>query len=149
MSGLTNQLTPELAAQKFFQLFMSNQFAESYDCFTKKSQLVFIDWAFKHLKAQHPKAVEESGLGPKEVGIMFKRNDQSLVQSFWKHFYFASGAGELYQFGYFELIDTQGNTADVNVRLEYPNGQAGSVKLKMQKERNAWRFAYIESGLEF
>jgi hypothetical protein len=142
-------LAPHEAAKQFFQLFMSNQFGLSFQCFTKKSKQVFCQWAYDHLKKQHPKAVEASGIGLKEVGIMFKNNDPSLIQSFWKHFYFSSGAGELYQFGYFEPETESGNEATARIRLEYPNGQKGKVLLKMFKEGGKWHFGYIESGLDF
>ncbi|MCS6267437.1 MAG: hypothetical protein H2174_07705 [Vampirovibrio sp.] len=142
-------MPPEKAAQQFFQLFMSNQFAPSFECFSKKSQNHFLEWSFNHLKAQHPKAIEASELSTKEVHIMFKRNDPSLIQSFWKHFYFNSGAGEIYQFGYFEPDTITGNEATVAVRLEYPNGQKGSTKLTMVKEGGQWKFGYLESGLDF
>jgi hypothetical protein len=141
--------TPDAAAQQFFQLFMSNQFAACFELFSKASQQVFLDWTLKFIYKQHPQAAEAAQLGPKEIRIMFKKNEAALIQSFWKHFYFQSGAGELYQFGYFHPYQAEGSQANVEVRMEYPNGQKGQVQLIMVKEGGGWKFGYIESGLSF
>lgn len=142
-------MDPHTAVNQFFSLFMGNEFATSFEVLSKHSQDVFINWTLQKLMAKHPVACQESGIGPKEIRLMFKRNDTILVQTFWKHFYFTSGAGELYQFGWFDTSTDQGATATVPVRLEYPNGQRGQVELQAIKEGGIWKFGYIESGLDW
>lgn len=142
-------LAPHQAVNQFFSLFMSNQFSASFEVFSKHSQQFFIAWTLKKLQEKHPAACEAAQLGEKEIRLMFKRNETQLVQTFWKHFYFTSGAGELYQFGWFDTSEVAGGTASVPVRLEYPNGQRGSVTLTAVKEGSVWKFGYIESGLDW
>jgi hypothetical protein len=79
---------------------------------------------------------------------MFRTNEQSLVHTFWKAFYFSSGSQELYQFGSYSVKSNDGSKAIVHADITYPNGQRGEVDLTMIKEGNAWKYGYIESGMK-
>jgi hypothetical protein len=142
-------MTPDVTANTFFKIFMANQFNDCFEMFSKHSQGVFLDWTLKFIYAQHPEAAKSADLTTKEVRILFQRNDTSLMKSFWKQFYFCSGALEIYRFGYFSLASMSGNEALVNINLQYPDGRSGSLQVKMLKEGKHWRFGYMESGLRF
>lgn len=140
--------TPDVEANQFFKKLMANELPTCFELFSKASQQYFMEWSLKDLFERHPHAAQTAKMTTKEIKLMFKRNEATLVQSFWKRFYFNSGALEIFRFGYFSTESQQGNEAVVLVRLEYPNGQKGEVRIKMLKEKT-WKLAYMESGLDF
>jgi hypothetical protein len=140
-------MTPHESFQTFLQKFMSNQFGVAFEMFSTQSKTEFLNYTFDLLKQRYPDAIRISGIGLKEVEMMFKQNEKSLIHSFWKNFYFNSGSQELYQFGAFETNGIQGNKATVHCVLTYPNGQEGEVDITMIKEGASWKYGYIESGL--
>lgn len=139
--------TPDEAFKRFLNTFMSNNFGQAFDMFSKKSRDYFLDYTYKLLEKRNKEAVEVSGIGTKEVHMMFRSNEKTLIHTFWKTFYFNSGTQELYQYGQYSVKEMQGNKAIVSVRLQYPNGQTGSVDIQMFKEGSDWKYGYIESGL--
>ena len=146
---MADELTPDVIANQFYKDFMANKFDICFDMFTKASKKKVLEWTLKDIYTRHKEAAEASKLGEKEVQIMFKRNDPSLIKSFWKHFYQASGTLEIFRYGYFSLLENSGKEALVQIKLVYPNGQQAVVKLKMMKEGGKWRYAYFESGMPF
>jgi|GEM_PF-4179237 len=141
-------IPPDDALKLFLSTFMGNNFGAAFQMFTKLTQDKCLEHTLNLLKQRNPEAVEVSGIGIKEVHIMFKTNEQSLVHTFWKAFYFSSGSQELYQFGHYTVASTVGNTAIVHAEIVYPNGQKGEVDLTMIKEGSAWKYGYIESGMK-
>jgi hypothetical protein len=139
-------MSPHESFQKFLSTFMSNQFGMAFTQFSNASKTHFLDYTFNLLKERNPDAIRVSGIGNKEVEMMFKQNEKSLIHSFWKNFYFNSGSQELYQFGAFTTKSISGNQAIVHCELTYPNGQTGEVDITMVKEGNSWKYGYIESG---
>jgi hypothetical protein len=138
---------PDIACNNFYKTFMANRFGDCFNMFSKHTQKAALEWTLKDIYARHPEAAKEAQLTTKEIQIMFKRSDPSLLKSFWKHFYQNSGTLEIFRYGYFSLQEKTGNAAIVGVKLVYPNGQQANIKLKMFKEGGQWRFGYLESGL--
>ncbi|MFN7310728.1 MAG: hypothetical protein ACK5T0_05085 [Vampirovibrionales bacterium] len=139
--------TPEDGFKKFLNTFMSNDFGAAFDCFSKESRDFFLAYTYEVLKKRNPEAVEVSGIGLKEVQMMFRMNEKTLVHTFWKTFYFSSGTQELYQFGSYSLKAMQGDKAIVDCVLQYPNGQQGQVDICMVKEGTVWKYGFVESGM--
>jgi hypothetical protein len=139
---------PDAIANHFFKSFMSNQFNVCWSLFSKHSQTTFLDWTLKDIYQRHPQAAEIAELGLPEVRLMFDNNDQSLMKTFWKRFYYNCNAYEIYRFGYFHLEANDGKTAVVRIDMQYPDGRTQELKLTMLNERG-WKFGYLESGLAF
>ena len=127
---------------------MGNNFGEAYDCFSKATRDYFLEYTYDLLKKRNTEAVEVSGIGLKEVQMMFRMNEKTLVHTFWKTFYFSSGTQELYQFGSYSLRVIEGDKAVIDCVLKYPNGQQGQVDICMVKEGTSWKYGFIESGLK-
>lgn len=139
---------PEVVANQFYKDFMANKFSDCFDRFTKFSQEKVLDWTLNDIYARHKEAAEAAKLTKKEIRIMFKRNDPSLLKSFWKYFYQRSGTLEIFRYGYFSLLDNDGKKATVQVKLVYPNGQQALVKMQLFKQ-GSWKLGYFESNLPF
>ncbi|XVJ51635.1 MAG: hypothetical protein HEQ32_05990 [Vampirovibrio sp.] len=140
--------SPEEDFKRFLNTFMNNQFGEAFDMFSKETRDYFLKYTFDLLTKRNKEAVETSGIGLKEVHMMFRMNEKTLIHTFWKTFYFSSGTQELYQFGSYALSGIQGDKAAISCRLQYPNGQQGEVDICMVKEGTAWKYGYIESGMK-
>ena len=133
----------------FFKTLMQNQCHFCWNAFSKKSQEEFLTWTMDDLEARTPQAVKISGIGPKEVRLMFENNDVSLMKTFWKRFFFQSHANEFFRFGYYDSKEVNGKKATVLVTFKYPDGREATLDVQMFNEKGTWRFGYIESGLPF
>lgn len=140
---------PEQVADYFFKCFMANQCHVCWNLFSQASQQAFLDWTVKDVYQRHPAAAEAAKLGPPEIRLMFEKNDPSLIKSFWKRFFFKSGANEIFRYGYYKALDNNEQVATVQVDLIYPDGRTAQVQFKMLMERTGWKFGYVESGLPF
>ncbi|MFN8614686.1 MAG: hypothetical protein U0003_02090 [Vampirovibrionales bacterium] len=144
-----NNDEPQRAARLFFHSLMQNQCHLSWKLFSKKSQDVFLKWTIEDIYARNKQAAEFAKLGLTEVRLMFENNDTGIMKSFWKRFFFASNAGNLYRFGYFNLGKEEAHRAVVEVLMKFPDGRTATTPLMMFKEKGSWKLGYVESGLPF
>lgn len=128
---------------------MQNQCHFCWSLFSKKSQEKFLEWSVSDIYARHPQAATLAKLGPPEVRLLFENNDGSLMKTFWKRFFYNSGANDFFRFGYFHTRKIEGSRASVDVICKYPDGHETTTRLTMQKERSGWKLAYVESDLPF
>ncbi len=144
-----NNLPADQAARRFYASLMESQCQVSWSFFSKTTQNKFAEWALHDLYQRNQEAAKAANLGIKEVKLMFERNDPMLLKFFWRRFFFASGANEIYRLGYFSIDSVKGKTAVVKVTLKYPNGQVREIGLPMVEERGGWKLAYVENKLPF
>jgi hypothetical protein len=128
---------------------MQSQCHVCWDMLSEKSQKHFTDWIIKDIYAKKPVAAKEAGLGPKEIHLMLRNNDSSLMKTFWRHFYISSRAYDFVHYARYSLAEENAQHAVVKVQFQYPNGRQTEVNVTMQKHKGAWRFAYMESKLPF
>jgi hypothetical protein len=143
------KIPPDQVLNMFFKTLMQNQCHICWNAFSKKSQDDFLAWTVADIANKNPEAVKISGIGPKEIRLMFENNDVSLMKSFWKRFFFQSHANEFFRYGYYTTKEINGNKATVMVTFKYPDGREATLDVQMLNEKGAWRFAYLESGLPF
>lgn len=148
-SSPLGHLAPHEAARQFFGSIMESQCQSSWLIFSEASRQKFAQWTLEEIYNRNKESAITANLGLSEVELMFENNDSQIMKYFWRRFFFASGAGEIFRFGYFETVQIQDNKAVVKVSLQYPNGQANEIGLPMVKENNAWRLAYVEHNLPF
>jgi hypothetical protein len=141
--------TPDQAARQFYSSLNEGKCHISWNIFSGASQKKFADWSLKDLYERNNEACVAAQLGVKEVKLMFENNDPMLIKFFWRRFFFASSASEIYRLGYFSLENTKGKKAIVKVTLKYPNGQVREIGLPMVSERGGWKLAYVENNLPF
>jgi len=140
---------PHEVAKHFFQSLLHNQLQVAWNLFSKKSQHEFLNWTLQDIYAQSNHAAKEAKLGIPEVKLMFETNTIDLVIRFWRRFVRQSRAGEFARYAYFDTLETKGNIATVEARINYENGQEKRVQLTMVKEGGGWKLGYLESGLGF
>lgn len=143
------KLPPDKAANQFYASLMQSQCHICWDTFSKHSQNQFAEWAKEEMYRRNPEACKAAQISSKEVKLLFARNDSLILKYFWRRFFFASGANEIYRLGYFSVHSEEGNTAMVKVNLKYPNGQERDIALPMVKEGGNWKLAYVENNLPF
>ncbi len=146
---MAQKLPPDRSARQFYASLMESQCHISWSIFSTASQNKFAEWALHDLFNRNAEAAKAAQLGLKEIKLMFERNDTMLLKFFWRRFFFASGANELYRLGYFSVDSVKGNKAIVKVTLKYPNGQVREIGLPMVQERGGWKLAYVENNLPF
>jgi hypothetical protein len=139
----------EQVAKHFFQSLMHNQCHICWGLFSKKSQDLFIKWTLKDIYRRHGEAAQVSRIGPPEVRLLFENNDASLMKSFWKKFFFESGANEFFRYGYFNATDNHRSKTTVQILCIFPDGRRQTTDLLMVNERGGWKLAYMETGLPF
>ena len=128
---------------------MESQCQNSWIIFSEASRKKFTQWTLEEIYTRNNDSAIIANLGISEVELMFENNDSQIMKYFWRRFFFASGTGEIFRFGYFETVQITGNRAVVKVSLQYPNGQTNEIGLPMVHENNAWRLAYVEHNLPF
>lgn len=128
---------------------MESQCHVSWDMFSNASQKQFANWSLQEIERRNSEAVKFAQLSIKEIKLMFEQNDSILLKFFWRRFFFASGANEIFRLGYFSTDSVKGKKAVVRVTLKYPNGQVQEIGLPMVDERGGWRLAYVENNLPF
>jgi len=143
------KLPPDQAARRFFASLMESQCHICWGFFSTASQNKFAEWALQDIYRRNPEAAKAAELGIKEIKLLFERNDSMLIKFFWRRFFNASGANELFRLGYFSVDSIKGNKAIVKVVLKYANGQVREVGLPMSNERGGWKLAYVEHDLPF
>lgn len=143
------QIPPDKAANQFYASLMQSQCHVCWGFLSNESQNKFAQWTLEELQRRNPEACAAAEMGVKEVKLLFERNDSLIMKFFWRRFFFASGANELYRLGYFSVHNIEGSKATVRVHLKYPNGQEKDVALPMVKQRGGWRLAYVENNLPF
>lgn len=146
---MSPQNEPQIVARQFFQALMQNQCHLSWSLFSKKSQEQFLDWSVRDIYARHPDAAAMAKLGRAEVRLLFENNDASLMKTFWKRFFYNSGANDFFRFGYFHAGKIEGSRATVDILCKYPDGREAKTAMQMVKERGMWKLAYVESNLPF
>lgn len=146
---MPEKMPPDQAARWFYSSLMESQCHTSWSIFSKGSQNHFVEWALQELYNRNKEAAESAGLSRKEIKLMFERNDSILLKFFWRRFFFASGANEIFRLGYFSVDSVKGKKAVVKVLLKYPNGQVHEIGLPMVEERGEWKLAYVENNLPF
>lgn len=142
------KLPPDQAARQFYSSLMESQCHVSWSLFSNDSKEKFAQWALEEVYRRNRDAALFAKISVKEVKLMFERNDSLLLKFFWRRFFFASGANELYRLGYFSVNEVQGKKAVVKVTLKYPNGQVREIGLPMVDQRG-WKLAYAENNLPF
>ncbi|MBX2860401.1 MAG: hypothetical protein KTR14_04155 [Vampirovibrio sp.] len=142
-------ITPDMIADQFFKYLMHNQCHVCWRLLSEPSRKQFMAWTLNDIYQRHPKAAEAAKIGDAEVKLLFENNDASIMKTFWKRFFYSSGANEFFRYGYYETIAHQGKRATVRVKLVYPDGSQNEVDLQMVQELNGWKLAYVESGLPF
>jgi hypothetical protein len=121
----------------------------AWGLFSKHTQDEFAKWALDDLYRRTPEAAKAAGIAVPEIKLLLENNDPGMMKNFWKRFFFASHANEFFRFGYYSLLGNNGSVANVQVLFKYPDGRQASQELKIMKERNGWKFGYLESGLPF
>lgn len=144
-----NKMEPHETARQFFASIMDSQCHISWALFSAASQKNFSEWTLHEIYNRNKESAAMANIGIDEVRLMFENNDSQILKYFWRRFFFSSGAGEIFRFGYFATVQTQGKQAIVKVTLQYPNGQTREIGLPMVKERNVWCLAYVEHNLPF
>lgn len=143
------KVPPDEAARKFFSSMIEGKCNISWTIFSNASQKKFAEWSLQDLYERNNDAATEAKLGVKEIKLMFENNDPLLIKFFWRRFFFASSANELFRLGYFSTDSVKGKKAIVKVTLKYPNGQVREIGLPMVDERGGWKLAYVENDLPF
>lgn len=146
---MVNIAEPNQAIDYFFKSFMHNQCHLSWALFSDHSQKEFLKWALNDIYEKNPEAAKAAKLSEAEVKLLFEKNDPSMMKSFWKRFFYSSGANDFFRFGYYETIEDNGKQATVKVTFKYPDGRSASTQVKALRQKGGWRFAYLESGLSF
>lgn len=143
------KLPPDQSARQVFASMLEGNCHHSWGIFSAATQKHFADWALKDLYQRNNEAATGARLSAREVKLMFESNDPMLIKFFWRRFFFASSANDLFRYGYFSTQSVQGKNAIVKVTLKYPNGQVQEVNLPMINERGGWKLAYVENNLPF
>lgn len=146
---MNDKLPPDQAARRFFSALMESQCNVTWSYFSTPSQNKFAEWMLKEVYDRNPQAAKAADLGVKEVKILFENNDSMVMKFFWRRFFFASAAHEIFRLGYFSTDSITGKKAIVRVKLKYPNGQTRDIGLPMILERGGWKLAYVEHNLPF
>ena len=149
MGAIGQNLQPHEGARQFFSSIMDSQCHISWALFSKASQKNFSEWALHEIYTRNKESAVEANIGIDEIKLMFENNDSQILKYFWRRFFFSSGAGEIFRFGYFSTVQIQGNQSIVKVTLQYPNGQTREIGLPMVKEAGVWCMAYVEHNLPF
>jgi hypothetical protein len=140
---------PHQIADYFFKTLMHNQCNTSWSLFSQKSKKTFLDWTLKDIYQRNPEAAQVAKLSHKEVQLLFEKNDSSVMKTFWKRFFYNSGANDFFRFGYYQTLTNDGKKAVVRVTFQYPDGRGAQVDLSMVNEKGGWKLAYVESGMPF
>ncbi len=140
---------PDKVANYFFRSLMHNQCHICWSLFSKRSQDEFLKWTLNDIYERHPEAARQAKIGPAEVKLLFENNDVSLMKTFWKRFFFSSGANEFFRFGYYATVDNTGSQSTVRVLCKFPDGRSTQTDLLLLNERGNWKLGYVEASLPF
>ena len=149
MTPVGQKMEPHETARQFFAAIMESQCHISWALFSKASQKNFSEWALHEIYTRNKESAVEANIGMDEIKLMFENNDSQILKYFWRRFFFSSGAGEIFRFGYFSTVQIEGSQGIVKVSLQYPNGQVREIGLPMVKEGGVWCLAYVEHSLPF
>jgi hypothetical protein len=142
-------MEPHECARQFFASIMESQCHVSWALFSDASQQKFSEWTLAEIYGRNKESAEAANMGLPEIVLMFEANDSQILKYFWRRFFFSSGAGEIFRFGYFSTYQVMPDKAVVKVALKYPNGQNKEIGLPMVKNRGTWCLAYVEHNLPF
>ena len=140
--------TPDQMADYFFKKLMQNQCQICWSVFSEYSKQYAIKWTMEDIYQRHPKAASSAQIAPPEIKMLFENNDTSVMKSFWKRFFYSSGANDFFHFGTYETIANDNKKATVRINLAYPNGHRAHMDVPMVNERG-WKLAYFEGQLPF
>lgn len=140
---------PEQMADYFFKQLMHNQCHLCWTTFSEYSRQYAIRWTMEDIYQRHPNAARGAQLAAPEIKMLFDNNDTSIMKTFWKRFFFSSGANDFFHFGTYETVENDGKKATVRINLGYPNGHRAHVDVAMLNERGGWKLAYFEAELPF